>query len=255
MIQESPAQGGSTDSGTSFVLVPGAWLGGWCWKYLTPLLREDGHEVYIPTLTGLGEREHLARPGTDLDTHIRDIVNVLTYEDLEDVVLVGHSYAGLVVLGVAEEVPERLAHVVYLDALVPMDDNPVSAADFYPPEEWTAMEEVADDNDGGWPLLDDHPGWVGISDEDTAWMRKKATPHPLNTFRQTVAAENPETQAVPHSYILCRDNGMDESVLEMVRQLCAERAWELSELETGHWPMVSVPQKLAQHLLDIPQSD
>jgi pimeloyl-ACP methyl ester carboxylesterase len=98
----------------TFVLIPGAWLGGWCWKYLTPLLREQGHEVYTPTLTGLGERTHLARPDTDLETHVRDVVNVLEYRNLEDVVLVGHSYAGLVVRGVAEQVPERLAHVVYL---------------------------------------------------------------------------------------------------------------------------------------------
>ncbi|WP_225307889.1 MULTISPECIES: alpha/beta fold hydrolase [unclassified Haloarcula] len=236
----------------TFVLVPGAWLGGWCWKHLTPYLRDAGHEVYTPTLTGLGERAHLGRPDTDLETHIHDIVNVLEYEDLEDVVLVGHSYAGLVVLGVAEEVPERLAHVVYLDALIPMDDEPVSAADFYPPEEWAEMEAAAADNDGGWPMPDDHSGWVGLSDEDTQWMREKAVPHPLNTFTQTVTAENPDATAVPHTYILCQHNGMDDSVLESVRDLCDQRTWDLYELETGHWPMVSTPGQLAQHLLELP---
>ncbi|AFK21038.1 alpha/beta hydrolase (plasmid) [Haloferax mediterranei ATCC 33500] len=235
----------------TFVLVPGAWLGGWCWKHLTPLLTDEGHEVYTPTLTGLGERTHLARPGIDLQTHIRDIVNVLEYEDLEDVVLVGHSYAGLVVLGVAEEVPERLAHVVYLDALVPMDDEPVAAADFYPPEELAAMEAAAADNDGGWPMPDDHPGWVGISDEDAQWMREKAVPHPLHTFEQAVAAENPDTATVPHTYILCLRNGIDDGVLEAIRQLCDQRAWDRYELETGHWPMVSVPDELSTQLLEL----
>ena len=86
---------------TTFVLVPGAWQGGWCWQRVTPRLRAAGHEVYTPTLTGLGERAHLARPDVDLDTHIQDVVNVLTYEDLHEVILVGHSYAGIVVTGVA----------------------------------------------------------------------------------------------------------------------------------------------------------
>src|SRR5690242_2869175 len=105
----------------TYVLVPGAWLGGWCWQRVTPLLRAAGHEVYTPTLTGLGERVHLGSPETDLDTHIQDIVNVLVYEDLRDVVLLGHSYSGMVVTGVADRVPDRLSQLVYLDAIVPND--------------------------------------------------------------------------------------------------------------------------------------
>ena len=232
-----------------FVLVPGAWLGGWCWKYLTPLLREEGHKVYTPTLTGLGERKHLAQPEINLETHITDIVNMLEYNDLTDVVLLGHSYAGLVVTGVAERVPERLRHVVYLDALVPMSDEPVSASEFYPPNEWETMEAAAKGHAGGWPLPDDHPGWVGISDEDTQWMREKAVPHPLNTFRQPVNVGDPEI-SLSTSYILCTQNGMDDSTLNMIRELCEQREWQLHELDTGHWPMVSIPQKLAHQLLE-----
>lgn len=241
----------AVENKTPIVLVPGAWLGGWCWKHLTPLLRDAEYESYTPTLTGLGEREHLAYPDTNLQTHIRDIVNVLEYEDLEDVVLVGHSYAGLVALGVAQEVPERLAHIVYLDALIPMDDEPVSAADFYPPEEWAAMETAAKDNEGGWPMPDDHSGWVDISKEDAQWMRRKAVPHPLNTFTQTVDAVNPDAATIPCSYILCQLNGMDDNVLEMIRQLCEQRGWDLYELETGHWPMVSATADLAHSLLEV----
>lgn len=235
-------------AGAQIVLVPGAWLGGWCWKHLTPLLRDAGYDPYTPTLTGLGERAHLASPDIDLQTHIRDVVNVLKYEDLEDVVLVGHSYAGLVVLGVAQEVPERIAHIVYLDALIPMDDGPVSAADFYPPDEWATMEAAASDNDGGWPMPDDHPGWVGISEEDAEWMREKAVPHPLNTFNQPVESGTTDTATIPCSYILCQCNGMDDDVLGVIRQLCEQRGWDLYEIETGHWPMVSAVDELEQSL-------
>jgi pimeloyl-ACP methyl ester carboxylesterase len=100
---------------TTFVLVPSAWLGGWCWKQVIPLLRGEGHEVYTLTLTGLGERAHLARPEVDLETHITDVVNVFEYEDLCNVVLLGHSYAGVVVTSVADRIPNRLSQLVYLD--------------------------------------------------------------------------------------------------------------------------------------------
>src|SRR5215211_1043953 len=116
----------------TFVLVAGAWHGGWCWRKVTPLLRAAGHEVFAPTLTGLGERSHLAHPDVGLTTHIQDIVNLLEYEDLNDVVLVGHSYSGMVITGVAEQVPGRLAHLVYLDAFVP--ENGQALVDLLPPE-------------------------------------------------------------------------------------------------------------------------
>lgn len=106
---------------TTFVLVHGAWLGGWAWKHVTPRLRMAGHEVFAPTLTGLGERVHLAHPGVGLETHIQDVVNVLVFEDLQQVTLVGHSYGGIVITSVADRTPERLAQLVYLDAFVPED--------------------------------------------------------------------------------------------------------------------------------------
>src|SRR5713101_4428932 len=105
----------------TFVLVQGGWVGGWYWKRVTPLLSAAGHEVFAPTLTGLGERAHLAAPDIGLETHIQDVLGVLTYEDLSNVVLVGHSYGGMVITGVAERAPERLAHLVYFDAFVPTD--------------------------------------------------------------------------------------------------------------------------------------
>ena len=122
----------------TFVLVHGAYLGGWCWRWVTPHLQAAGHEVSTPTLTGHGERVHLAHPKVDLDTHVADVVNVLHYEDLTGVVLVGWSYGGTVVAGAADRVPERIAHVVYLDSDVPRDGD-TSA----PPSQHAARQALA----------------------------------------------------------------------------------------------------------------
>lgn len=115
----------------TYVLVHGAWHGGWCWQRVTPLLRAAGHEVFTLTLTGLGERSHLANPEIDLNTHIQDVVNVLEYEDLRKVILVGHSYGGMVITGVTDRAAERLAHVVYLVARV---DNSAARTGLRSPE-------------------------------------------------------------------------------------------------------------------------
>ena len=126
----------------TFVLVHGAWHGGWCWKKVAPLLRSAGHEVYTPTLTGLGERDHLLTRDIGLDTHIQDIVNVLEYEELTQVVLVGHSYGGMVVTGVAERAHERLRQLVYLDAATPLGTERSLRALYqrYTPARWAAFE-------------------------------------------------------------------------------------------------------------------
>ena len=121
----------------TYVLVHGAWHGGWCWKKVAPLLRHAGHEVFIPTLTGLGERAHLLTPEVDLTTHVQDIVGVLTYEDLQEVILVGHSYGGMVISGVAQQAALRLSHLVYLDAFVP--ENGRCLLDYAVPERAARM--------------------------------------------------------------------------------------------------------------------
>ncbi len=236
----------------TFVLVHGAWLGGWCWRDVTPRLRSAGHEVYTPTLTGLGEREHLARPDVDLGTHVTDVVNVLEYEDLTDVLLVGHSYGGLVVTGVVERVPERLARVVYLDAMTPMGDRPTSAFDLGPPAYREMVEAEADEHGDGWrwPLPETPDGWVGISDSDDRWLRSKAVPQPVATFSEPVSVRHRAATELPSTYVLCTENGMDESVLDVVRGMVAERGWDLRELETGHWPMVSAPAEVVDLLLE-----
>ncbi|MCA9880453.1 MAG: alpha/beta fold hydrolase, partial [Thermomicrobiales bacterium] len=155
----------------TYVLVPGAWLGGWAWRDVAETLRDEGHEVYSVTLTGLGERVHLARPEVDLETHITDVVNTILANDLDDVILAGHSYAGIVVTGVADRVPERVQRVVFVDS-APLPDG-VAMSDLFPPEALAGLQEVVDRYGEGWRLP--FPGWevvgadaspAGISDED-----------------------------------------------------------------------------------------
>lgn len=236
----------------TFVLVHGAWLGGWCWRYVAPELRSEGHDVYTPTLTGLGEREHLARPDVDLGTHVTDVVNTLEYEDLADVILVGHSYSGLVVTGVIDRVPERVAHVVYLDAMTPMGDRPTSVFDLGPPAYREMVEAEADEGGDGWrwPMPEEPDGWVGISDSDDRWLRSKAVPQPVATFSEPVSVRSRAALELPSTYVLCTENGLDGPTLDLVRGMAAERGWNLRELDTGHWPMVSASADVVETLLE-----
>ena len=167
----------------TYVLVHGTGCGGWIWSRLAPLLRAEGHEVHAPTLTGLGDRAHLLHCGVSLTTHIDDIANLLVFEDLFDVVLVGHSYGGMVVTGVAARRPERIAHLVYLDAYVPEAGQ--TELDLWPA---TMRAEIEEDEAarGGLrqpPSLD----FFGITDpEMAAWMTARLTPHPLSTYTEPV---------------------------------------------------------------------
>jgi pimeloyl-ACP methyl ester carboxylesterase len=234
------------------VLVPGAWLGGWCWQRLTPKLRAAGHEVYTPTLTGLGERVHLARPEVNLDTHVQDIVGVLECEELHDVLLLGHSYAGLVVSGVAERVPERIARIIYLDASVPQDGQ--TFFDIAGPEFQAMVEEQirTAGKGAGWPMAKDRPGTAGLTDTDERWLQSHASPHPPETLRQPVRLSNPKAAALPRDYILCtRSYTEGEPVPDLIRSLAAQFGWRLHEIPTGHWPMVSDPDELARVLNSI----
>src|SRR4051794_4816561 len=132
----------------SYILVPGAWLGGWAWGDVAAGLRARGHDVYAITLTGLGERVHLARPEVDLATHITDVVNTIQWNDLEDVILAGHSYAGIVVTGVADRIPDRIQQLVYVDS-APLGDG-MAMVDLYPPDALAALRQTVDQTGNGW---------------------------------------------------------------------------------------------------------
>jgi pimeloyl-ACP methyl ester carboxylesterase len=186
-------------------LVHGAWAGGWVWKKIIPLLRAAGHQVHATTATGLGDRVHLASTTVDLDTYITDVVNVLTFEDLTEVTLVGWSYGGMIITGVAEQVPERLAGLVYLDASVPGDGE--DSYDAEPsPEEARATDRAAAEAAGrpGFLLVDPYTDWLTslITDpDDRAWLLPKLMPQPLATCTQPIRLGNLAAAALPRAFI------------------------------------------------------
>ena len=232
---------------TTYVLVHGAWHGGWCWKKVTPLLRAAGHEVYTPTLTGLGERAHLLTREVGLDTHVEDIVNVLTYEDLRDVVLVGHSYAGMVVAGIAERVAERLAHLVYLDAFVPWEGQ--SLLELTGPTEGPAVRERAEREGDGWGVPPLPLEAFGVVDAgDLAWARPRLGLQPLKTFEQPMPQTDPAAAALPRTFIHCSAWAGFTAYADRAR---TEPGWRVRELATGHDAMITAPEDLAQLLLNL----
>jgi pimeloyl-ACP methyl ester carboxylesterase len=232
----------------TFVLVHGAFHGGWCWRRVERCLRAAGHEVFAPTLTGLGERHHLATPAIDLFTHVQDVLNVIEWEDLEEVVLVGHSYAGMVITGVADRAAERLGSLVYLDALVPRDAQ--SALDLQPAKRREAIvEEVAAGS--GWQWTPRTAAFYGVTNlDDQAWVDGKCTPHPFQTlFRRLRINGEPGGQVARKLYILCTDPPLPHmrQFYDMAR---VTDGWQTTELAAGHDAMVTVPEQLSQLLVD-----
>ena len=233
----------------TFLLIHGAWFGGWIWKRVTPLLRAAGHEVLTPTLTGLGERAHLARPEVSLHTHVQDVLGVLAYEDVRGVVLVGWSYAGMVITAVAEQAADRLAHLVYLDASVPEDGQ--AALDLLDPATRAAREERVRSEGEGWQMLPPPVEQFGITAEaDARWVRPKLVAQPFRTYQEPVRLTNAAARALPRTYIYCTVGPWTNIFAPFARKAQAT-GWRYRELATGHAAPVLEPQKLANLLLDI----
>ena len=230
----------------TYVLVHGGWHGGWCWQRVMPLLRAAGHEAHAPTLTGLGERSHLLTREIGLDTHVQDIVNVLVYEDLYDVVLVGHSYAGMVVAGVAERTPERLARLVYLDAFVPWEGQ--SVLDLMGSQASTVRERSVREGDG-WGVPPLPLELFGVTDaDDLAWAGARIGMQPIATFEQPIPQSSPLAAALPRTYIHC--TAWDGFTPDADRAR-TEPGWGVHELATGHDAMLTAPDDLASLLLNL----
>jgi pimeloyl-ACP methyl ester carboxylesterase len=231
----------------TYVLVHGGGHGGWCYQKAARLLRSAGHEVYTPTLTGVGERAHLVGPQVDLDLHIDDVVQLLHYEDLADVILVGHSYGGMVVTGVADRATERVGKLVYLDAANPK--NGQSLADTAG-EHITWTREFGQVVDGVELVLWPSPelaAALGVTDpDDVAWMSERLTPHPWRCFEQPLKLGNEDALwALPQYHIVCTSTLVtrDRDIIGKARA-----DGHLWEIDTGHDLMITEPEQVAEAL-------
>lgn len=227
----------------TFVLVHGAWSGGWGYKKTARLMRAEGHDVYVCTLTGLGERSHLSSPGITLSTHIQDVVNVFEYEDLTDAILVGHSYGGMVITGVSGRVASRIRTLVYLDAFLP--------------ENGQALWDIAGEQGRAFYINGQKktPGLVtpmGIAatpaDPDLAELRRrKLDLHPLLTLTEPVELDGSEQAIANHTYILATKQPNFQRFYDKVKD---DPAWKTSTIDTGHVVMMEDPEGLARLLVE-----
>lgn len=239
----------------NYVLVHGAWHGGWCWQRVVPLLAAQGHRVHAITLTGVGQRSHLMSPLITLETHIADVMNAIETEELSDVVLAVHSYAGMLGTAVADRMPGRLRHLVYVDAVVPE-----------PGESWSSTQASATREarlaaaqaspDFSFPTPD--PKVYGLTGEDHAWVQRRQTPHPGHTYQAPLQFDPRRVAAVPRTFVDCTQPALPtiDAVRLRVRDpqfwggaWAAGGGMRIAPLATGHDPMVSMPRELADILL------
>ena len=236
------------DDPRTYVLVHGAWHGGWCWKRVRHILEAAGHRVYTPTQTGLGERSHLLGPGITLDTFVQDICNVLVWEDLREVILVGHSFGGIAITGAADRERDRIAHLVYLDALVLQNgQSPFSVVG----EEIAATrrEQAVKASGGTWMPVPDPSAFGVVDPQDAAWLRARCTPHPISTYEDRLVLEGPVGAGLPVTYIAVTPPYQPGQASRAFAR--AQPDWIYLEIEAGHDAMVTSPGPLAEALRQI----
>lgn len=232
----------------TFVLVHGGWCGGWWMSKLARELRSRGAEVFAPTLTGLGDREHLATPEVGLGTHIQDVLAVLHYEDLRDVVLVGHSYGGAVVTGVADRARDRIQRLVYFDAFILRDGQ--CLADVCPPEMMQMLTDLASREGEGWRTpapfaMED----FGVTDPELiAWNERGNVMHPMKTMTESVALQ-PEPLPFPVSYIYCKEAAM--GLFDRFVPLSKAEGWDYHEAPLTHAGPAVAPEESADLLMKV----
>lgn len=239
-----------------YVLVHGAFNGGWCWKHVARRLRAAGHEVFTPTLTGCGERSHLLTPGVGLSTHVQDVVNVLEYEDLEGVILAGHSFAGVVITAVADRVPGRVARLVYTDAAAP--ENGQNATGAFQDGTAAVLAGMSEGNKESWLLPPLPLSSEGItSPEHVAWVSPKRCPLPLLALQEPLRLTSDAVGKIPKAYIYAtqRDALVATFGVDPLKPF-SERArsspdWRFLEVDAGHGLMITNPEAVADALLQL----
>src|SRR6185312_7996689 len=223
----------------TFVVAHGAWSAGWGWKKMHPLMAVRGHKLVVPTLTGLGERSHLAHADVNLDTHIADVCGTLTFEDLSNVILIGHSYGGMVATGVADRARDRVATLVYIDAFAPKNGD--SAFDLLP----ASVRDQRKGNAGGDWRMPPNSMPPDTPAEDRAWADPKRVPQPIKTFEQKLVLKSEPPQ--PRHYIYCRKCSADDRFRRFYDRAKAE-GWRTYEIDSSHNPHITVPDALADML-------
>ena len=229
----------------TFVLVHGAWHGGWCWQRVADRLRGGGHRVFTPTLTGLGERSHLLRTGIDLQTHIADVVNVLKWELLTDVVLCGHSYGGFVISGVAEEMASAIRSIVFLDAFVPRNGETVQ--DLTGPAVQDGIRSAL--QRGDLAILPRPAEAFGVNAADRAWVDRLCVGQPIGTFTDKITLTGARDRIARKSYIRAKsyaNPGFDRAY----DALKSDPSWRTYDVPCGHDVMVDAPDRLTEILLE-----
>lgn len=229
------------DTSHTIVFVHGAWGGGHDYKQIEIILEGKGHDVYRPTMTGQGERVHLNGPDVTLETHIQDILNVIKFEQLDNIVIVGHSYGGMVITGVVDRIPEKITHVIYLDAFLPQDGE--SLFDLSGEEARERFTQLAEEKGDGYKVPPMWPDpWPDVA-------------HPLETLREPVSLENQaEVARIPTTYILTMDPGAETDGFSRYAERARERGWNFYELEGGHNVHREIPGELADLLLECLQN-
>jgi pimeloyl-ACP methyl ester carboxylesterase len=245
----------------TFVLVQPAWMGGWCWNRVALQLRELGHEVYAPTLTGLGERAHLASPDVGLATHLEDVVSVVFFEDLNDVVLVGTSSGGTVITGVASRIPGRIASLVYLDAFLPSDGQ--CTLDLLPTDRRGALEKLVETEGDGWllprfapppwPVILRSEVWQVTDDSDVEWIVPRLRPTPFRHFTDPVRLEPDRTDRIERTYIRCGSRPPAPFDIAAV-SVRSTPGWRCIEIDTPHVPYLTHPNVVTEALVSISAS-
>jgi pimeloyl-ACP methyl ester carboxylesterase len=238
-----------TSSARTFLLVHGSWHGGWCWSRLAPLLAAAGHRVLAPSLTGQGDREHLLSPAVGLSTHIEDVANLIEYEDFRDVVLVGHSYGGMVVSGAADRCAERIGSLIYLDAHVPNDGD--SMCGLIGPEVEARLKARVDGEGFGWIMPPSPAAAFGTSPADGAqWIDRMSTPMPWKCYAEPIKLSGAIDAIGDKAYIRCslHDRPYFKAAADRHR---GAPGWRVRDLPAAHNVMITHPELLAETLLGL----
>lgn len=233
----------------TFVLVHGAWHGGWCWARVAPRLRAAGHDVYTPTMTGFGERSHLLSPEVGLETNITDIENVLEWEDLENVILVAASYGGMVATCVADRMPERISALVYQNAFIAADR--VAQNDLLPDWRREMIEQELVEAEDAWRMPPPDPELFGVTDaRDIAWIAAKMAPQSAKTFQDKARVTGAHEAIANRTYI--RATGYPNNTFDRyLAEAQADPGWRAEVLETSHDAMITAPGDIVRILLEV----